>query len=208
MKWKLTFRWILAVVIIVPWLHSAPATKHERWKIKTSYAVAPVTAKTINLSTLETLGEPLPGQPKPVSKYAATLLPGKFHGFKEGDFVQTTAWLHLAAFSADDSDYHLQVTRSKTSGNNCVIVEIPDPRNAPNKETRTQWENARKFIDSLCGNKRPSEGGKPVGPLHVRVTGQLFYDLSHETPGSRGKNGMKAITSWEVHPVWKITIQH
>ena len=110
MKLNNVCRWTLGIVIITVWIFFEQAGAHERWKIKTSYAVAPGNAKTIAVRVLDKLGEPLPGQAKSLTKYAAKLLPGTINGFKEGDFVQTTAWLHLAAFSADDSDYHLQMT--------------------------------------------------------------------------------------------------
>ena len=73
-----------------------------------------------------------------------------------------------------------------------MIVEIPDPRNAPDNITKIHWQNARTFVDSLCGSHSPGTSGKVLKAIHVHVVGQLFYDLSHENPASRGKHGMKA----------------
>jgi hypothetical protein len=198
------FRVLIALCLVaVSTGFSGRPRSHERWAIKTTYDEAPGHAHTIELAALMKLPSP---RNVTVTRYNRRLIGGSFGGFREGEFVGTTGWLHLAAFSSDDSDYHLQVTSTKQSGNNCVIVEIPDPRNAASPAIRAQWSAERKSIDYLCGGKRPPEAGKILSPpVQVRITGQLFYDISHKNPKSRGKRMMKAATSWEIHPVWTIS---
>ncbi len=181
---------------------SPKVKSHERWALKTSYAELQTAPTPIGIDYLSEL--PVPTGVT-LGRYNRNLIPGKFGGFREGEFVRTTGWLHLAAFSTDDSDYHLQITGTSKSGDNCVIVEIPDPRNAARILVLDHWKADRIFIDSLCGGRRPSAGGTVLRhPVRVVITGQLFYDISHRDPQSRGKKKMKAATSWEIHPVWTI----
>lgn len=195
---------VLFVIIIASLGVSRKPVTHERWPIKTSLENYRANPTEIGIAVLA--GLPAPKDAK-LRDYNDKRLPGMFGGYKEGEFVATIGWLHLAAFSKDDSDYHLQITGERLNGNNCVIVEIPDPRNAGSLVTRNHWKVDRAFIDSLCRSRRPSEAGSVFKKaVRVRVTGQLFYDLSHGNPASRGKKKMKAITSWEIHPVWTITL--
>ena len=66
------------------------------------------------------------------------------------------------------------------------------------------------LLTNALHGKKPSEGGTIVKtPIHVDVTGQLFYDDDHVThPGGprRGKHGQKAATLWELHPVTAIKL--
>jgi hypothetical protein len=193
---------VLFIVIAASLGASSGPVKHERWSIKTSLENYGGNPTEIGIAVLA--GLPAPKDAK-LHEYNNKKLSGVFDGFKEGEFVETVAWLHLAAFSKDDSDYHLQITGDRISGNNCVIVEIPDPRNARSEIVRNRWKADRAFIDSLCHSRRPSEAGTIFKKaVRVRVTGQLFYDLSHGNPASRGKKKMKAVTSWEIHPVLTI----
>jgi len=195
-------RVLVLSLVSVFFLLPARQVQHERWPIKTSYGDATKNPKKISLDVLGKL--PVP-QGVTWKKYSDRLIPGTFGGYKEGDFVEMAAWLHLAAFSTDDSDYHLQVTGFRDKGDSCIIVEIPDPRNTASRTIKSHWQDARAFVESLCGGMRPSEDGTVFkDAIYVKVTGQLFYDASHKDPGSRGKGKMVARTSWEIHPVWTI----
>jgi hypothetical protein len=196
-------RAILPVLLVFALL-SAQEVQHERWPIKTSYHENGVTPKKIWLSTLRKLKSPKLEAGKKNKDYDDKLLPGAFRGFSEGDFVETTGWVHYILHEADD-DYHIQVSGSSKNGNNCVIVEIPDPVNAKDADTRQHWAAARAYIDSLNNGKPAPKSGKAVKyPYFVRIQGQLFYDLSHTKNQIRGRGGMKAGTIWEIHPVWTI----
>ena len=196
------FTLVLGLSIIVG--HAQPV-QHERWAIKTSYRKQGGETKQIKLSTLLKLGTPELKSGEREKDYAEKVFTQKFKGFAEGDFVETSGWLHFILYSDDDDDYHVQISGKSNNGNNCVIVEIPKPSNAGDASSRAHWTRARAFIDSLNGGKSAPKAGKPLKhPIHVVVRGQLFYDLSHKDPGSRGRGGMKAKTSWEIHPVWEI----
>ena len=64
-----------------------------------------------------------------------------------------------------------------------------------------------KPIQILHG-KAPSESGRIVKPVYVKVTGQLFYDDAHVGQPPRGKKKMQAATLWEVHPVIDVQFVH
>lgn len=195
---------VLFVIIIASLGVSRKPVTHERWRIKTSLENYKGTPTEVGIAVLDRL--PAPKDAK-LRDFNDKRIPGTFDGYKEGEFVATIGWLHLAAFSENDSDYHLQITGERLDGNNCIIVEIPDPRNARSAIVKNHWKADRAFIDSLCRSRRPSEAGTVFKKaVRVRVTGQLFYDLSHGNPASRGKKKMKAITSWEIHPVWTIAL--
>jgi hypothetical protein len=195
----------IAFWLFVVWQFSfTQQDRHERWPIKTSYHENANAPKKINLSTLRSLKAPKLAKGEKQKAYDDKLLPGTFRGFHEGDFVETTGWIHYILHEKDD-DYHVQVSGSSKDGNNCVIVEIPDPVNAKDAGTGQHWTAGRAFIDSLNKGKPAPKGGKEIKqPVFVRIRGQLFYDLSHTPNQKRGRGNMRAGTIWEIHPVWEI----
>ena len=194
--------------------------KHDRWVIKTSVSsnstlANTVTAQVNDLAKLQDL---------PTSVGNAKQFPASFisqtaaNGMHEGQMVQTDCYIHLVAFEVDDdSDYHIQVNQNPTNNvtdlSPCLIVEVPHPLATSDPELSQEFADARKLLRDNCfGGAIPT--GTVSTPLHVRITGQLFYDLSHagssDPGGGRGKtvNGtrMKATTIWELHPVTNIEI--
>ncbi len=194
------------------------ATKtHQRWPIKTAVTTNPdlLTPKVLNVADLAHF----PAEPGTPQEFDSTFIPSQPQpGLQEGQIVQVEGYIHLVAFEkTDDSDYHVQINDKATNAvsdlNPCLIVEVPHPEAAATPDLADQFAAARKLLRDNCFS-----GGVPTGtvttPLHVRVTGQLFYDLSHsgssDPGGGRGKkvNGtvMHATTIWEIHPVTKIEL--
>jgi hypothetical protein len=196
---------LIAIFVSAAGFSGKPKT-HERWGIKTSYAQPTNNPQTIDIKVLMRLKAPVKSLHLDVHNFYDKFIPGTYSGFKEGAFVKTTGWLHLAAYSTDDDDYHLQINDSKTNLKTCAIIEIPDPVNTHDASVKEHWKQGREFVDSVLGVKSPPKEPKHLlsKPVQVEVTGQLFYDLSHTNPGSRGKAKMKATSSWEIHPVWTI----
>ena len=198
------FKRLILILLLLLWSISALAqVVHERWPIKTSYHVLSDKPRKIKLSTLLKLKMPVVPPGEKQKDYDAKLLPGKSRTFREGDFVETTGWIHYILHEGDD-DYHVQVSGSSQTGDNCVIVEIPDPVNASDADLRDHWTAARTFIESLNKGKPAPKSGKAVEAVFVKIRGQLFYDLSHTVNQKRGRGGMKAGTIWEIHPVYSI----
>ncbi len=191
---------------------------HERWPIKTSITSDPLLSTPVveDITEFANFKPVAPGSVKTfVDKFIP--LPAKT-GLSEGQIVQTEGYIHLVAFEgSDDSDYHVQMNASPTNDPSgltpCLIVEIPHPLAAANPNLAAQFAAARKLLRDNCfAGGPPTETVKK--PLHVRVTGQLFYDLSHsgstDPGGHRGKpvggKPMHATTIWEIHPVTQIEI--
>ena len=186
----------------------------ERWPIKTSVAPGADLAhpKQIAFPDLVSLEDP-PGVTHNDSRYQSNLIPPfeNSENLKEGDIVSTTGWIHLVAGEAD-GDFHIQVSDSKSSGNRCLIVEVPkdDPAFESDEKLRARCSKVRKFItEKVLLGATPSESGTVIKePVFVKVTGQLFFDDAHVGDKPRGKKGMKAATLWELHPVTDIKLAH
>ena len=75
---------------------------------------------------------------------------------------------------------------------------------------RPLFQKAREFVKyRILANQEPfATGSRLVHPVMVQVTGQLFYDDSHIGYQPRGKQGMRAATLWEIHPVTSISFAH
>ncbi len=145
-----------------------------------------------------------PERSKKKGAYQARLI----EGGQEGRVVSLRGWLHGAAFSADDSDYHVQISAAPDDCDQMVVVEIPDDHCVYDKALAKPALKARRFIDRALGKSPTTSYRRPGRPVEVVVTGQLFYDLHHENAkdpgGGRGKGHCKAGGLWEVHPVTMI----
>jgi hypothetical protein len=75
----------------------------------------------------------------------------------------------------------------------------------PHNEFREQLRRPRQdFLDYLGGSEPPTSKYLVFDdPVHVRITGSLFYDIDH-VPGVVGSGALKPEQAWEVHPVTSI----
>jgi hypothetical protein len=214
---KLIFRLFLlsaALLAALPAKELKPGV--ERWSVKTSVPAGADLAhgKMVPFADLVALPDPVPHPRMNDHRFAHDRYPAFANklGVKEGDILTVRGWLHIVA-GESDGDYHFQISASKESGDDCLIVEVPidDPEFVGSAELRGAVAEVRAFLlaNALHGRK-PSEGGTIIKkPLLVDVTGQLFYDDAHVTgPGGprRGKHGQKAATLWELHPVTAIKL--
>jgi hypothetical protein len=184
----------------------------ERWPVKTSLVAGADTShpKSIKFADLIQLAE-APGVKKNDARFQSDRIPAFDNplNVKEGDIVSVRAWLHIMA-TESDGDYHIQVSGSRSDGNQCLIVEVPRPEQEyvasaelrPMFDTVRSWAREKLLHDSA---KEPSTRGNCMEhPPYVEVTGQLFYDDSHVNDQPRGKRGQKAATLWELHPVTRM----
>lgn len=183
-----------------------PATRPgvERWPIKTSVPAGKQKAQVVALTDMLALPN-VDGVNKNDKDYQSARIPAQTGmKFSEGTLITTTGWLHLVA-GETDGDYHIQVSNSATSGDQCLIVEVPnpDPEYVASADLRPGFETVRNYIKTkFLANQDPSPRGSVMQhPIFVKVTGILFYDDSHVGDPPRGKKGMKAATLWELHPV-------
>lgn len=141
------------------------------------------------------------GQKELDSRYA-TLISGNLH---EGDLVSVTGWVQLIKTSADDCDYHIQITPMQDGSAGTIIVEIPepDPAHVSDAQLRAQLAAERTLVrEQLHLIGEPSRSGNKInGRAYMEFTGALFFDGPHfPNCQSRGE-GTPAVTCWEVHPV-------
>lgn len=190
-----------------------PGSPQARWAIKTSVP-AGADLKHPHSVTLDKLtGLPdAPGVKKRDSRYTDKLIPGAVNGLHEGDIVTTKGWVHLIALESD-GDYHIQVSNDSTSGDHCLIVELPkdDPTFESDANLRALAKPLRLMLRNKLlhdPNKEPSSGGNWIPKAYMSISGQLFFDDWHVGDPPRGKSPgghhMKAATLWEIHPITDI----
>uniref|UniRef100_Q02AC0 Uncharacterized protein n=1 Tax=Solibacter usitatus (strain Ellin6076) TaxID=234267 RepID=Q02AC0_SOLUE len=178
----------------------------ERWSVKVGVPAGTNFSKTTAVAMADLLAlKDVPGVSHNDKRYQADRIPGKAgERYPEGKLVTTTGWLHLVA-GETDGDYHIQLSDSPTTGDNCLIVEVPNEEEkfTPDGELRPKFQAVRDLIKTkMLGGKDPSASGSVMQhPVYVTVTGILFYDDAHVGDQPRGKKGMKAATLWELHPV-------
>jgi hypothetical protein len=176
----------------------------ERWEVKTSVPAGAKKAVVVPLTDLLALKDAA-GVKHNDARYETARIPAEVgEKFPEGTIVTTTGWLHLVA-GETDGDFHIQISASATSGDDCLIVEVPnpDPKFTATAGLRPEFQVVRDLILSkMLAGKAPSAGGSVMRhPVFVTVTGVLFFDDSHVGDPPRGKKDMHAATLWELHPV-------
>jgi len=182
----------------------------ERWPIKVTAHHLNETPTDIPFDSIVALPDP-DGVKKDDARYQDSFIPSFQNSFhlREGDIVRVSGWLHLVAFETD-GDYHIQISNSESSGDHCLIVEVPYPSYVKSaKKLKKLCATVRASIKKdILKNKEPSTSGTVLKKaVHVTVTGQLFYDDAHVGTPPRGKKGMKAATLWELHPVTAIEVK-
>ncbi len=199
-----------SAILVCLWFVILPAQKPqgmkpgvERWPIKTSAHRMHESPKDVTFDQLIALPDPA-GVTKNDARYQDAFIPTFPNSLnvQEGDIVRVTGWMHLVAYETD-GDYHVQISNSETSGDHCLIVEVPYPtyvKQAPN--LKSKCTAVRNFIKkNMLKGKDPGSATVLKTPVQVTVTGQLFYDDAHVGTPPRGKKGMHAATLWELHPV-------
>jgi len=180
----------------------------DRWSVKTSLPSGsdPAHAKTVAIADFIALVDP-PAANEADKLFQQTRIPpfNNSLNVKEGDLVTLKGWLWLVALE-NDGDYHIQISASPTSGDHCLIVEVPNPDPAfeASPESRPLFQAVRDFLRARTLNQQePSRCGSVMQhPPYVQVTGQVFFDAHHVAdPKPRGKKCMHAATIWELHPV-------
>lgn len=212
---KSVFKSLYNLVLLLPLVTSLTASASsthdspgkERWQIKT--AMVPTTNHDIDLHALLTLESP-PGVTHNDARYQAMNIPTFTNslGLNEGDTVTTIGYLRLVAYESD-GDFHIQLTINSDSKDNCLIVELPDPRYVPTAY-KDRVSKMRALLVRLVGRQPSASGSVFKKPQLISITGVLFYDDAHVkhdgSPELRGKRGILSHTLWELHPLWAIQV--
>ncbi len=113
-------------------------------------------------------------------------------------------WVQFIKTSADDCDYHIQITPKRHGKSGTIIVEIPQPdaRHVADPVLRATLAAARAALrQQLHITGEPPAKGLVLDGTYMEFTGALFFD-GNDYPhcDDRGK-GTPAVTCWEIHPV-------
>jgi hypothetical protein len=116
-----------------------------------------------------------------------------------------------------DGDYHIEISETPDTFDNCLVVEVPkdDPAFVTNSpDVLAAARVVRDFVKA-----RLLTGADPTGkvlimqrPPFVQVTGQLFFDDAHVAQTAKGDYRGKSInkkqlpskTVWEIHPITQL----
>lgn len=117
------------------------------------------------------------------------------------------AYLHMI-YREPDNDFHLIIGDNPDVEQSILMnVEISGIPRGASEETTARFMKVRKQIinhtrmgDIKCG--------RVLGPLSpaipiTKLIGTLFFDDPHEA-GEIGRNGVKVLRAWEIHPVKEI----
>ncbi len=175
----------------------------KRWAVKTMAPAAAAEARAIDIKALGAL------PPPPDFKKKTRLIDARYTGavagnLHEGDLVRVAGWVQYIKTSADDCDYHVQITPKRGGKNGTIIVELPQPdaSHVADPALRTQLVAARAALrQQLHLTGEPPAKGRFLDGEYIEFVGALFFD-GNDYPhcDQRGK-GTPAVTCWEVHPV-------
>jgi hypothetical protein len=124
---------------------------------------------------------------------------------EEARNVSVEGWIHFAK-EESDHDYHLIIgTSPDLAGASLMNAEISG---LPPRSSRSfdDLKNARESFESICRDMLPQmrrSGYAQITPVHVHLTGSLFYDIDHAA-GAVGPAGHRAKSAWEIHPITAI----
>ncbi len=220
---KLAGQLTVLVLLLGPFSGGAKEIKpgSARWPIKTS---VPAEAKLDKPGVLIPLSAFLampPAAEHASDDFQSALYP-KVPGAKaaEGQIVRTRGFMRVVA-GEEDGDYHIQISETNDTFENCLVVELPKDDPVFIRDSQALIDASKQVRSFLMA--RITKGQDPdgriltiIGPAYVEVTGQLFFDSEHQAAMSKNKFRGKSIgtgpnrrqlpskTSWEIHPITKI----
>lgn len=204
---------LLALPLLVAAADVKPGSPVSRWSIKTSLPPGTDLSKPGAAISLDDLLALPPAAPSRTQEFQDKRYP-KAAGAKagEGDILRTTGWIRLVA-GEPDGDFHIQITDTLDTFDNCLVVEVPKDDAefvAAAPEVVSAARTVRDFVvTNLLNGKDPTGKVMVIGKAYVEITGQLFFDSEHQAAMSKGVFRGKSIngkqlpskTSWEIHPV-------
>ncbi len=204
---------LLALPLLVAAADVKPGSPVSRWSIKTSVPEGTDLSKPGAAVALDDMLALPPAAENRTPQYQDKRY-AKTAGAKagEGEIVSTTGWIRLVA-GEPDGDFHIQISTTLDTFDNCLVVEVPKDdaafvANSP--EVLAAAKTVREFVVSkLLNGQDPTGKVMVIGKAYVTVTGQLFFDSEHQAAMGKGVYRGKSIqgkqlpskTSWEIHPI-------
>ena len=158
-----------------------------------------VTAVTEDFATVSALIKALPKdavvRPKLTSKSKRIA--------QENRNVRLVKDTYLYAFKKEsDNDYHViigdNINPKKATYFNTEISGLPVPNDKRFQAVRKAFE--KQFVQ-VCNS---SYAVFSANPIKISIEGSVFFDVDH-LPGQIGPVGFQPLTTWEIHPITKIT---
>ena len=169
----------------------------DRKAAKTSFATTP----TVDFTSIAALFNSLPKDAVMQTKVTknSSRVP------VENKNVRLKNNIYLLAFKKEsDNDYHVIIGDNKDFKKatllNAEISGLPAPLVKQFQMVRNAFE--KQFVQ-VCSN---SYAIFTANPISIQIEGSVFYDIDHK-PGQIGPAGLQPKTSWEIHPIAKITFQ-
>lgn len=196
-------RFLFALLVFLPLTaKSQCADKHYRWSVKTTTQLFKQTP------TPTTIPEILTTWPVP-EIYGITDKCKIRQGNETKTFI-LTGWVHRRKQETGptgDGDWHLELTAQKTDTvpNNCIVVEIPDPKYG------VMFKAARDSFMIKTKHVKIDNHGDLSTPIQITVAGPAFFDGEHRgarstnnPPRAHGRCNSVSQALWEIHPVYLI----
>ncbi len=88
-----------------------------------------------------------------------------------------------------------------------ITVEVSGIPSLASNPYRNPLADVRsKFLSHFNGTEPSARYTKYDPPIHVTLTGSLFFDVDHKA-GTVGPAGLQPDTAWEMHPLSDITFE-
>jgi hypothetical protein len=225
---------IVAVVVCVPSLFAQPETKNEAvnlpftgvYRADAKTSIARKGQKTTPLKQYDSLSALLATLPKdsalrskhPILKPGHIKAPSTRFPEEQRNVRIKECWLIAVNYEKShfikgkngkmkrtgDNDYHLVVSSAPQSVNarkmNMEVSGLPTIAGSDANKLR----KVRSDFLSMCARMPPA--GRFVrfsSPIHVRIEGSLFFDGEHTA--DQIAPAYHLTTTWEVHPIYKLT---
>lgn len=110
---------------------------------------------------------------------------------------------YLYAFKKEsDNDYHViigdNIDPKKATYFNAEVSGLPVPVDKRFQTVRAAFE--KQFVQ-VCNSNYAIFSANPI---KITIEGSVFFDVDHK-PGQIGPAGFQPLTTWEIHPISKIT---
>jgi hypothetical protein len=193
MSWRMGSM-VTASLLVAPRLILGQCTEpHYRWTEKTDETLANTSAVGTSITTMLNGWAPL--ELTRAAKYKCWDRTGR-----ELKVYSITGWVRRVKTGEDDGDWHIELTRSKTSPvGSCIVVEIPPA------DLNGNYAQARLDLDTRVNWS--SSNGDVSPPVKLRFIGAAFFDGQHrganlETSTGHGRCNSSVRALWELHPVY------
>jgi hypothetical protein len=117
--------------------------------------------------------------------------------------VTIEAWIYWSK-KESDHDFHVIVGDTPVPDENTILLNTEVSGLPPENPMEPNITATRGTIKGLISQHHP-EHGLFVPPVHVRITGSLFWDGEHANQHV-GPEGLQPDTAWEIHPIKDLTV--